>query len=163
MAERFPALHLVMAGPGAPARRGDRITWTGLLDTPELRFGAFHAADVFILPSHSENFGFAVVEALARGLPVLISTRVNIWKEIVDDDAGFAELDDQAGTIRLLEHWLGLDEETRSQMRRNAVECFEKRFEVSQVTADLMGLITTSIRNRESLQSAAWHIPEIPR
>jgi glycosyltransferase involved in cell wall biosynthesis len=163
VAERFPALHLVMAGPGASARRGDRITWTGLLDTPELRFGAFHAADVFILPSHSENFGFAVVEALARGLPVLISTRVNIWKEIVDDNAGFAEPDDQAGTIRLLERWLGLDEETRSQMRRNAGTCFEKRFEVSQMTADLMGLITTSIRNRESLQSAGGHIPGIPQ
>lgn len=47
-----------------------------------MKWGAFGAADVFVLPSHQENFGIAVAEALACGTPVLISNKVNIWREI---------------------------------------------------------------------------------
>jgi glycosyltransferase involved in cell wall biosynthesis len=77
-------LHLVMAGPADSAygrqlkeaviRLGlaDRVTWTGML-SGDLKWGAFHAAEAFILPSHQENFGIAVAEALACGVPVLIS------------------------------------------------------------------------------------------
>ena len=44
----------------------DRITWTGML-AGDLKWGAFHASDAFCLPSHQENFGIAVAEALACG------------------------------------------------------------------------------------------------
>ncbi len=56
--------------------------------TGDLKWGALHAAEVFVLPSHQENFGIAVVEALACGKPVLISDKVNIWREIAADGAG---------------------------------------------------------------------------
>ena len=55
--------------------------------TGDLKWGALHAAEAFILPSHQENFGIAVVEALACGKPVLISDKVNIWREIEADGA----------------------------------------------------------------------------
>jgi glycosyltransferase involved in cell wall biosynthesis len=41
------------------------------------------------LPSHQENFGMSVVEALSYGVPVLISDKVNIWREIEADRAGY--------------------------------------------------------------------------
>ncbi len=175
VAPRHPDTHLVVAGPddegfGAPLRRlaeelkiESGITWTGLLDAPELRFGALHAADVFVLPSHSENFGFSIVEALARGVPVLISKRVNIWQEIIDDGAGFAEEDTFAGTTALLSRWLSLDTEAQLRMRFRAIGCFEKRFEVSRATAELMRRITTSIRSGESHPRVAGRNAGTPR
>ncbi len=51
------------------------VTWTGFLQG-ELKHGAFHAASVFALPSIDENFGIAVVDALAHGLPVVTTPGV---------------------------------------------------------------------------------------
>jgi glycosyltransferase involved in cell wall biosynthesis len=79
------SLHLVMAGPddvglqAVLARRAaqlglNNITWTGMLQG-DLKWGALHAAEAFVLPSHQENFGIAVAESLACHTPVLISNR----------------------------------------------------------------------------------------
>jgi glycosyltransferase involved in cell wall biosynthesis len=43
---------------------------------------------MFVLPSYTENFGIAIAEAMAAGLPVIISNKVNIWREIIDAHAG---------------------------------------------------------------------------
>jgi len=93
-------LHLVIAGPDggylAEARRfveeagiAPRTSFVGMLQGED-KLAAFADASIFLLPSYSENFGIAVVEAMACGLPVLISDRVNIWREVVADGAGLA-------------------------------------------------------------------------
>jgi len=141
--------HLVMAGPAdhtygqglkeAVIRLGlnDRVTWTGMLDG-DLKWGAFHSSEAFVLPSHQENFGIAVAEALACGVPVLISNQVNIWREIEQDRAGLIENDDLAGTIRLLERWLRLAADERTAMRHAATQCFASRFEITKAAEDLV-------------------------
>ena len=80
----------------------------------DLKWGAPQSASAFILPSHQENFGIAVVEALASGTPVLISDKVNIWREIAAAEAGFVAPDSEAGSTQLLKQWLALsiDEQT---------------------------------------------------
>jgi glycosyltransferase involved in cell wall biosynthesis len=118
------------------------VTWTGLL-TGNLKWDAFRAADVFALTSHQENFGIAVAEALACGVPVLLSNQVNIWREIADDNAGFIENDDDAGARTLLQKWASLDEGAREAMRANALRCFSTRFDVRH----------TSIQLAETLQA----------
>jgi glycosyltransferase involved in cell wall biosynthesis len=75
------------------------------------KWGALYGCEAFVLPSHQENFGIAVVEALACGKPVLISDQVNIWPEIVEDGAGLVEGDTEEGVEKLLrsflERWRG--------------------------------------------------------
>ncbi len=89
--------HLVLAGPDhgmeekvrgwvAEAGLGERTTFTGMLEG-DIALAALHEADLFILPSLSENFGVSVIEAMACGTPVLISDRVNIWREAQADGA----------------------------------------------------------------------------
>ena len=92
------ALHLVIAGPddGVRARAegwlraagvAARTTFTGMLEGPD-KLAALAAAEVFVLPPYSENFGVSVLEAMAVGRPVVVSDRVNLWHEIADAGAG---------------------------------------------------------------------------
>lgn len=116
------------------------VLFPGMLEG-EIKRGAFAAAEAFVLPSHQENFGMAVAEALAVGLPVLISNRVNIWREIAEDEAGFVDDDDLAGTTRLLARWQSSSPETRARMRENARRCFAQRFEIGLAAAQLVRLL----------------------
>lgn len=147
-------LHLLMAGPCADESYllylqslvrelgGEElpITLSGML-SGNLKWGAFSAAEAFALPSHQENFGIAVVEALACGKPVLISNKVNIWCEIVEDGAGFAEQDDLEGTIRLLQRWMKTPAPRRVEMAASAKESFAKRFEIDQAVDSFLELV----------------------
>jgi glycosyltransferase involved in cell wall biosynthesis len=154
-----PALHLVMAGPDQvgwstqlrerAARLGvaDRITWCGML-TGELKWAALRAAEVFVLPSHQENFGIAVAEALALGVPVLISDKVNIWREIDAAGAGLVGADTAEGTRATLRRWLALDAAQRSAMRSSAGACFETHFRMSAAARRLIETIAPHVRPR---------------
>ena len=149
-------MQLVLAGPcadeeylrhlkrlAAKATNDDgSITFTGML-TGNRKWGAFAAAEAFALPSHQENFGIAVAEALACGTPVLISNQVNIWREIDSAGAGYVENDDLAGTIRLLERWIAAPPTERDMMRANARECFVRSFEINRAVDSLLRILTT--------------------
>ncbi len=143
-----PGIDLVMAGPDAGMREAlearitsagfaHRVHWPGLV-TGDAKWGAFHASDAFVLPSHQENFGIAVAEALGCSRPVLISDQVNIWPEIYADGAGLVSPDTFAGTRDLLERWLALNEEQRSAMRLRARACFETRYNLDQNVSELV-------------------------
>jgi glycosyltransferase involved in cell wall biosynthesis len=144
-------LQLVMAGPerqdptpwrelAAQLGIADRVVWTGML-SGDLKWGVLHAAEVFALPSHQENFGIAVVEALACGIPVLISREVNIWREIVESGAGLAAPDSIEGTTALLRAWLDLSLAERERMRGAARRCFAERFEIKSATGKLLSML----------------------
>jgi glycosyltransferase involved in cell wall biosynthesis len=157
-----PALHLVVAGPDQTgwvealqqlARRlgvSDRVTWPGML-RGDMKWGAFYAAEAFILPSHQENFGIAVAEALGCGRPVLISDKVNIWREVQSHGAGIVAPDTEEGTLKLLQEWLSLTSDQRSTMGRNARALFEERFTVDAMAAGLLDVV-----GGRSVQAAAY-------
>jgi glycosyltransferase involved in cell wall biosynthesis len=148
-------LHLLMAGPdpadwGRELRAGaeaagvaDRIHWPGLLQG-DAKWGALAACEAFILPSHQENFGIAVVEALASGKPVLISDQVNIAPEIAAAHCGLVEPDTLAGTQRLLERWLAMDPAARAAMSDNARRKFSADYDMRCNTAQVLNAFPTT-------------------
>ena len=123
------------------------ITWTGMLHG-DFKWGAFWAADAFILPSHQENFGIAVAEALSTGTPVLISDKVNIWREIKEDKAGFIEEDTLEGCLKLLQRHLAAQGDEWDKMRQNARTCFLNRFEITKAAESLLGVIQKGIEKQ---------------
>lgn len=153
-------LHLVMAGPNqtgwaaslqAQAERlgiTHRITWPGMLHG-DVKWGAFYAADVFCLPSHQENFGIVVAEALACGKPVLISNKVNIWREIESDKSGFIAEDSVEGTEANLEQWLALSTPEYEAMCSRAKQSFISRFQVRRAAERLIEIIKTHSSEEE--------------
>jgi glycosyltransferase involved in cell wall biosynthesis len=159
-------VQIVMAGPADHAYGhemqalvqslgiSDQVTWTGMV-TGDAKWGAFRQADAFILPSHQENFGIAVAEALACGLPVLISNQVNIWREIQQSEAGIFDVDTQVGTERLIEKWLATPPERWARMRENAKDCFDQRFLIDR-TADsfIEAMEVFGMRRSSSLSQA---------
>ena len=148
-----PSLQLVMAGPDQTGWAtslkhqaqtlgiDDRITWPGMLQG-DAKWGAFHAADAFCLPSHQENFGIVVAEALGCGKPVLISDKVNIWREIEAIGAGIVRPDTVEGTIDALRTWLTITPEEQSGMREAGRQCFENRYRIERVAKDLIDIIS---------------------
>lgn len=126
-----------------------RIVWTGML-TGDLKWGAFYNANAFVLPSHQENFGIAVVEALACGVPVLISDQVNIWREIREDGAGFVEGDSLHGVKNLLLRWLFCDLGSWEEMRTQARASFLKRFTVDLAANSLIDALQKTKRGRSN-------------
>src|SRR5690606_5299731 len=105
------------------------VHFTGML-SGDSKWGAFYGCEAFILPSHQENFGIAVVEAIACGKPVLISNQVNIWPEIESAGGGILAEDNLAGTVKLLETWLNSSKEEKMIMGKSAKRCFEVKFDI---------------------------------
>jgi len=154
-----PDLRLIMAGPdqcglveGLKEQAGrlgvaDRIVWPGMLQG-DMKWGAFYASELFVLPSHQENFGIAVAESLGCGVPVLISDKVNIWREIQADGGGLVGNDDAQDTEANMRKWLAMSSAQREEMSRRAHEIFSERFTVEQMTGSLMQTILEFVKNK---------------
>jgi glycosyltransferase involved in cell wall biosynthesis len=116
------------------------ISWHGMV-AGAAKWSLMRSADVFVLPSHQENFGVSVAEALACGVPVLLTERVAIWEEVVSDHAGFADSDNQPGVSRLLRKWASTPAATKAAMRSNALACFNKRFHIERVAQSYVEIV----------------------
>ncbi len=141
-----PALRLVIAGPddgykaAAEAIAGlagvaDKIVWTGML-TGAAKRAAFVDCALFALPSWSENFGIAIVEAMACGAPVVISDRVNIWREIAGAGAGLVsppDIDSVAAHILLL----AADTSRAARMGTAGRRLVETHYDWARIAGDL--------------------------
>ncbi|HRD31160.1 MAG TPA: glycosyltransferase [Fimbriimonadaceae bacterium] len=155
-----PDVMLVVAGPdqvnwietlrseAQAAGVADRIVWPGMLKG-ERKWGAFAAAEAFVLPSHQENFGIVVAEALSAGKPTLISDKVNIWREVIAAKAGVVAPDTQAGATQLLRDWESLGAEGREAMSQQARPCFEEHFSVEGSVRDFLAVAEAAIKAKK--------------
>jgi len=145
-------LDLVMAGPDQIgwkkqlSERAEalgltgRIHWPGML-CGDVKWGAFRAAEAFVLPSHHENFGVVVAEAMAVQTPVLITDKINIWREVQDAGGGLVENDDVEGCTRLLQKFLALSEAERVLMGTHARKAFLDHFEITKTASAILSAL----------------------
>ena len=154
--------HLVIAGPAEDTYLAElqnlaeklgiarQVSWTGMLERDQ-KWGALHAAEVFVLPSHQENFGIAVAEAMASSKAVLISNQVNIWQEIQEARAGLVAPDTREGTVTLLTNWLRLTVDERAAMGQRARQCFADCFEIGKAATHLVETISEVLESRRKI------------
>lgn len=140
---------LVIAGSGRPSYVGrikelvktlsldGRVEFLGFVEGKEKR-EAFKNADVFVLPSKRENYGIAVVEALAHGIPVVISNSVDIWSKVEESGGGFVVERDAKEVATALKRLLG-DIDLRRQMSTRALTVAPEHFAPCAVGKDLIG------------------------
>jgi glycosyltransferase involved in cell wall biosynthesis len=108
VAKAYPKARLAIVGPDNEGYKTkvrhwcneqgieDKTLFADYISLEEVK-QAYIDADVFVLPSYTENFGMTVVEAMACGCPVVISNQVNIWREVQAFGAGLVtKLDPRA-------------------------------------------------------------------
>lgn len=156
-ATAHPDVDLVIAGPDQSGLQATlmkcagefglakRIHWPGML-SGDAKWGAFRAASFFALPSHQENFGIVVAEALALGKPVLITDKVNIWREVEADGAGVVVSDDDEGVAEGLRRMLAMSDDEHAAMSEAARRSFEARYDLEVNALLLLDVIGDELR-----------------
>jgi glycosyltransferase involved in cell wall biosynthesis len=116
----------------------DHIVWLGHVEGGR-KAAAFAAADVYALPSFSENFGVAAVEALFAGLPCVLGQGVAIAGEVERGRAGIAVAPEARTIRRALEQLLG-DANLRQSMSIQARALAEREYSARTMAQRLIAL-----------------------
>ncbi|MBI4564979.1 MAG: glycosyltransferase [Planctomycetes bacterium] len=121
------------------------VRFLGFVQGDEKR-QCFWDADLFVLPSYDENFGVAVAEAMASGLPVIVTDRVGLAPDISEAGAGIvcptSSIKELVDSMQLLLS----NENLRRQMGCRARELVEKHLAWPQVAQRLMELYKAVIK-----------------
>lgn len=158
--QRFPGALLAIAGNGeehyvsslrASAEKlglnGD-VLWTGFLNGAD-KLSAISAATVFVLPSYSENFGIALAEALAAGLPCVTTEGVALSSAVRDHDAGLVTATDATKIAAAIEQLLA-DPALCTKLGANARQLAREQFSLEVTGAALTGLYQRVLEARRS-------------
>jgi glycosyltransferase involved in cell wall biosynthesis len=141
---------LVVAGPTdsvyakqmiSLSQNNPKIHFPGMLQGAE-KWGAFYGCETYLLPSHQENFGIAIVEAMACKKPVLISKNVNIWREIKAGNGGWV-LDD-LNEINIYNTLLEINQLADTELIQKGEEAhqtFENCFNVKDSAIDFVAAL----------------------
>ena len=115
---------------------GDSVRMVGML-TGDDKKAALADADLFTLPSYSEGFSIAVLEAMAAGTPTLVSDRVGFGETIREHEAaGLVELTPD-GVRAGLERLLG-NNALRQRISRNATDLLRAQYDIDIVAKRLL-------------------------
>ena len=155
--EKFARWRLVIAGDGpadyvsklkAQAAATDRVVFTGWLDENK-KHEVLSGASLLALPSHQENFGLCVMEALSHSVPVLVSPNVNLAREIVSANAGWiSAIDKDALATRLAE---ALSDEDELMKRGRAGRDLSQKYSWENAATGLISLYTEILNGRTNV------------
>lgn len=143
-----PDAHLVLAGPDddgysdrvkgwlVQGRVANNATFTGML-LGEDKLAALAAADVFVASSYLESFGMAIVEAMSCKKPVVITDRVNIYREIEKAGAGIVV---QCEPVKIAEAIISVlsNQEAAKEMGNNGRKLVEERFTLDKAAKEML-------------------------
>ena len=143
---KFARWRLVIAGDGPPdyvaklkaqVAATDRVVFTGWLDEDK-KHEVLGGASLLALPSHQENFGLCVMEALSHSVPVLVSPNVNLATEIVSANAGWiSAIDKDALATRLAE---ALSDEDELMERGQSGRELSRKYSWENAATELISL-----------------------
>jgi len=158
VAAHLPYAHLVIVGKeqdgsGERARKqasqlglSKRVHFLGQQVGNDL-LQAYSDADMLVLLSHRENFGMVVIEALAAGLPVLLSTNVGIAREIDETGAGIMVTPEPDKVATVWKKMLS-DVNLRNTMRTKGRTLVSERFEIDAVAVQMLQLFDAVIMRK---------------
>lgn len=165
VAQEWDDVRLVIAGPDNDGygekvrewlrRRGvlNRATFTGMLLGKD-KLSVLRDGDMFVLPSYTENFGIAVMEAMACGVPVVISDKVNIWREIAASGAGRVAPCDADRFAEIISELLE-NRESAKQMGERGKALVMERFQWSDVAQTMEDAYRSIIPGKISVHREA--------
>jgi glycosyltransferase involved in cell wall biosynthesis len=97
----------------------------------KLKWGAISASEAMVLSSHGENFGVSIVESLSCSKPVLTTNKVNIYREILNSNAGLISKNKVNSFFSILKKFKNFDKKKIRKMNKNSYECFKSNFDLS--------------------------------
>jgi len=138
LSQEFPSVpDLVIAGP-LESEYAKKIV-SSAMDNPKIHFpgmlkgnskwGAFYGCNAYLLPSYQENYGIAIVEAMACHKPVIITKQVNIWREIESGNGGLIMEDNRYEYLyKTLKSLITMPKEQLETLGENAYFTFLNHF-----------------------------------
>lgn len=120
------------------------VTFAGRLDGKD-KNDALAASDIFIMPSYSENFGMSAVEAMVAGVPVIISDKVGICKEVETHRAGMIVKTEPQDILRGIEAVLG-DPNMAADMVNNARSLVSEYYDIHKTADSMLELYKSVLR-----------------
>jgi glycosyltransferase involved in cell wall biosynthesis len=160
-AERF---QLVIAGNGTAeyeaellqrvtaAGLQDRTHWVGFVSGDRKQI-LLQGADLFALPSHSENFGIAVLEGMAAGLPVLITPGVALAEWVQTQNLGWVVAQSPDAIAEAVTNFLQQPQQAEA-MGQAAAEAVRSEFAWQSIIAQLIQHYQT-LRNQSVIREIA--------
>jgi glycosyltransferase involved in cell wall biosynthesis len=141
--------NLQLAAASGPA--ASSIDFAGWV-SGESRLDLLRRAQLVVAPSHQENFGLAVVEAMAAGVPAVVTPGVNLARDIDGARAGWVSGDESGALLELLRSVLLDPDELR--LRGRQARSFALRYRWTRVASELTALYERVLR-QSSLPDAA--------
>ena len=143
----------------------DRVVFTGALNDDE-KWAAYARADVFALPTYSENFGIVVAEALWAGVPV-ITTKGTPWGELetekcgkwIDLPAEGSNPSDWSALAGALREMMSLSDDERRQMGANGRRLVEEKYTWEAVVQKMVkgyGKVREATSNSKRSKLSSW-------
>ncbi|NEQ81886.1 MAG: glycosyltransferase [Moorea sp. SIO2I5] len=151
--------HLIFAGSGesdyenqlknlvASSGLTSRTTFTGFITGTDKEI-VLQGSDIFVLPTFSENFGIAIVEAMAAGLPVIITPGVQIAPEIAQAKAGLV-VEGEVDAISNAIAQLLASPDFRNQLGENGKQLVSSRYSWSAISQNLASVYANIIEGKK--------------